>query len=328
MLRIDWGTVGRIVKRVCDDDLDPGRLNNLFDIGIDEVSWKRQHYVTLVADQRLLRDGAHLPASSTLRRVLITESAPADLPLLWHRPPSGRLNFGDELSSAIVGRILGREVSLAQPPERKLLAVGSILHFARDSDVIWGAGINGKHLDPSDYHFTTLDVRAVRGPLTRGFLARLGIPAPKLYGDPALLVAYLFDEISVTPHERVIFIPHASQLSVRTPHEVPVVAPTRSWQSVIESIASSSLVVASALHGIVVAESFGVPARFVRAADAEPLFKYADYYLGTGRADFQYARTVSEAIRLGGERPPRVNLQALLDSFPFDEFAAPVSRPG
>ena len=51
MLRVDWDTVGRIVKRVCDDELDPGRLDGLFDIGIDEVSWKRQHnYLTLVAD--------------------------------------------------------------------------------------------------------------------------------------------------------------------------------------------------------------------------------------------------------------------------------------
>jgi transposase len=53
MLRIDWGTVGRIIKRVCADELDLGRLNDLFDIGIDEVSWKRQHnYLTLVADHR------------------------------------------------------------------------------------------------------------------------------------------------------------------------------------------------------------------------------------------------------------------------------------
>ena len=53
MLRIDWDTVGRIVKRVCDDELDPDRLNGLFDIGIDEVSWKKQHnYLTLVADHQ------------------------------------------------------------------------------------------------------------------------------------------------------------------------------------------------------------------------------------------------------------------------------------
>ena len=43
VLRIDWGTVGRIIKRVCDDELDADRLNDLYDIGIDEVSWKRQH---------------------------------------------------------------------------------------------------------------------------------------------------------------------------------------------------------------------------------------------------------------------------------------------
>jgi transposase len=53
MLRIDWDTVGRIIKRVCDDELDPDRLNDLFDIGIDEVSWKRQHnYLSLIADHR------------------------------------------------------------------------------------------------------------------------------------------------------------------------------------------------------------------------------------------------------------------------------------
>lgn len=51
MLRIDWDTVGRIITRVCADELDPDRLENLFEIGVDEVSWKRQHnYLTLVAD--------------------------------------------------------------------------------------------------------------------------------------------------------------------------------------------------------------------------------------------------------------------------------------
>lgn len=53
VLRIDWDTVGRIIKRVCADELDPDRLEQLYDIGIDEVSWRRQHsYLTLVADHR------------------------------------------------------------------------------------------------------------------------------------------------------------------------------------------------------------------------------------------------------------------------------------
>jgi transposase len=51
LVRIDWDTVGRIIARVCAEELDPDRLHNLFEIGIDEVSWRKQHrYLTLVAD--------------------------------------------------------------------------------------------------------------------------------------------------------------------------------------------------------------------------------------------------------------------------------------
>jgi len=53
LLRIDWDTVGRIITRVCADELDPDRIAELYDIGVDEVSWKRQHnYLTLIADHR------------------------------------------------------------------------------------------------------------------------------------------------------------------------------------------------------------------------------------------------------------------------------------
>ncbi len=51
LVRIHWRTVGRIIERVCADELDPDRLNDLFEIGIDEVSWRKGHrYLTLVTD--------------------------------------------------------------------------------------------------------------------------------------------------------------------------------------------------------------------------------------------------------------------------------------
>ncbi|MGH3659505.1 MAG: transposase, partial [Micromonosporaceae bacterium] len=53
LMRIDWDTVGRICERVVADGLDPDRLDGLVEIGVDEVSWKRQHnYLTLVTDHR------------------------------------------------------------------------------------------------------------------------------------------------------------------------------------------------------------------------------------------------------------------------------------
>jgi transposase len=53
LVRVDWDTVGRIIMRVMADRLDPGRLNGLFEIGVDEVSWRRRHnYLTLVSNHQ------------------------------------------------------------------------------------------------------------------------------------------------------------------------------------------------------------------------------------------------------------------------------------
>ena len=53
LARIDWETVGRIITRVMHDGLDPGRLGALFEVGVDEVSWRKRHkYLTLVSDHR------------------------------------------------------------------------------------------------------------------------------------------------------------------------------------------------------------------------------------------------------------------------------------
>ena len=51
LVRIDWDTVGRIIERVMATGLDPERLENLFCIGVDEVSWRKGHsYITLISN--------------------------------------------------------------------------------------------------------------------------------------------------------------------------------------------------------------------------------------------------------------------------------------
>jgi len=53
LARIDWQTVGRIISRVADEQLDDRRLDDLFEIGIDEIAWRGGHrYLTLVTDHR------------------------------------------------------------------------------------------------------------------------------------------------------------------------------------------------------------------------------------------------------------------------------------
>lgn len=53
LVRVDWDTTGRIIERVMADGLDPKRLDGLFVVGVDEVSWRKGHsYLTLVSDHR------------------------------------------------------------------------------------------------------------------------------------------------------------------------------------------------------------------------------------------------------------------------------------
>ena len=53
LVRIDWQTVGRIIERVGEESLCEERLSELFEISIDEVSWRKGHrYLTLVGDHR------------------------------------------------------------------------------------------------------------------------------------------------------------------------------------------------------------------------------------------------------------------------------------
>lgn len=50
-LRIAWRTVGTIAARVATDELNPQRLVGLVDIGVDELSWKKNHhYLTLISN--------------------------------------------------------------------------------------------------------------------------------------------------------------------------------------------------------------------------------------------------------------------------------------
>ena len=53
LTRIDWATIGRVIERVGEELIDTDHLNDLFEISIDEVAWRKGHrYLTLVGDHR------------------------------------------------------------------------------------------------------------------------------------------------------------------------------------------------------------------------------------------------------------------------------------
>lgn len=247
------------------------------------------------------------------------------LPLYYYQDPRF-VNFGDYLSLKIVERILDGPVKVskkrAPPGQRKFLALGSLLFAANDHDVVWGSGTNDKRSEKSDYNFTTLDVRAVRGPLTRQFLMdTYGIACPEIYGDPGLLVPYLFPEFqrSENPTYDYIVVVHYNDFAqIPKDPDGHVVYATEPWDQVIQKILDSHFVISSSLHGVIVAEAFGIPARLLRVNEKEPLIKFKDYYYGTQRFDFQFATSIEEALLMGGEPPFQCDLEQLYDAFPFE----------
>jgi pyruvyltransferase len=240
-------------------------------------------------------------------------------------------NFGDLLGPVLVRKLV-EELALPVGPtvRTRLLAVGSIIQFGHDSDVVWGAGINGK-VDPATYHPGKIDVRATRGPLTAELLReRFGLSVPDTYGDPGLLLPTLFphlQDLTATKRYDLTVIPNLNDVRF-TRRNNTVVSPRQDLWTVVERIAQSRLVVGSSLHAIIVAEALGIPARAVGSV-RENTFKYDDYFLGTGRdPGGMLAADVNDAVRRGGAPGPKFAAADLLAAFPVDCWDRSAAEPG
>jgi pyruvyltransferase len=254
------------------------------------------------------------------------------LPVFYWRPDEETygitVNFGDALFPPIVERIVKRPVELVDEnyPGPKLIAGGSALHCARDGDVLWGAGLRTEEDFKSHPRFRHLRVAAVRGPITRNFLlSRYPFDVPEVFGDPAILLPELFPEWSRrTVKGRIGVIPHFSNRHeyMSRSEDLVVIPPNQEPQRIVPEILTCELVIAGSLHGLIVAEAFGIPARWLNSSRTEPELKYYDYYQGTDRYPHP-VKTVSDAVDLGGEPAPRsLDRDRLLESFPRDVMRA------
>lgn len=264
-----------------------------------------------------------------LRKLNILPEAPAKHKLTFNhvdffywRPINGSINFGDHLSLVIVTKILADKGFLLEeetPKTVRLIALGSVLHFAEDHNTIWGTGFNGK-VSLEEHTYNTLDVRAVRGPLTRDFLVQRGIETPEIYGDPALLIPHIFPgKFQKNPKKPYVIVPNLHDLKIAQEQGWKnIVSPLNSWNRCINEILEAEFVIASSLHGLIIAEAYGIPARYIRLSEEENLFKYNDYMMGTGRGEIEFASTIDEALEMKGMAPVQFDHQKLLNAFPFD----------
>lgn len=221
------------------------------------------------------------------------------------------VNFGDALSRIVVEKLSGRKVVFASEPP-KLLAVGSVFFQARAGDTVWGSGLLSQAIPPQlpkDIHIT-----AVRGPLTREALLKHQIFCPAIFGDPALLLPRLLN-LKPNPQRDWGLIPHietADQYGAYQEHIIDVRWPP---MRVIEEILKCKLVISASLHGIIVAEAYGIPAIWLDSPNHH--FKYKDYYLSTNR-HMRPEATVEAALAAAPPAPFKpLDTAPLLKAFPY-----------
>jgi len=235
-------------------------------------------------------------------------------------------NFGDTLSPFVVSRLAGRPVVYATDPV-KLMALGSIFFALQDGDVVWGAGLARREHVAYAAGARDVTYRAVRGPATARLLHARGIECTVPFGDPAILLPLLVENDIVQRHE-IGVVPHWSHVpaferAIRDPG-VKVIDVCDPFDEVARAILSCGLVLSTSLHGVIFAESYGIPALqvFYGGHPRGDSTKYVDYFESTDRD--LHARSisrVSDILRLAPEagrvRAPRFTREALLAAFPY-----------
>lgn len=241
------------------------------------------------------------------------------------------INLGDYLSKIVVNWMLKNkglslETCIGTKDKRNLYAIGSVLLMGYQNATVWGTGLP---FEPSLlrglFHtrlIRSLDVRAVRGPYTRKALTKLGHKCPGVYGDPVVLMPMIYAQTTTNKTHDYTIIPHFSTYAetVATKTEDFVLSMhTTNYKSVIDSICRSRVVISSSLHGIILAESYGVSAIFYQDRPDRFNFKYYDWYESTGRRA-SIAHSVEEAKRMLPMVLPSLTIMRknLLETFPYD----------
>lgn len=243
--------------------------------------------------RRLSRSGAHdgYRRSRTFRldleqRAVEMGLTPEQRPALWWMEQPYPGNLGDILNPYIVERLSGIPPRFV-PKGDGILAIGSVIKFAREGTHVWGAGTPRMTdtLSPkATYH-------AVRGPLTRRLVLESGGHAPQIYGDPAMLLPII--RPAAQKRHRLGLIRHYTHaaLPLQVSGDVVEIGLDRVGYSDIEDfldeLTSCEAIISTSLHGLIIAHAYGIPTRraVFSASDTQipgDGTKFSDHYAAFG----------------------------------------------
>ena len=198
----------------------------------------------------------------------------------WKAKP----NFGDLLTPLLLKKFTGLSSEWVEPENAELIMVGSILeHFSQSwSGVIAGAG---KLHEKTVLSFPNATILALRGPLTAKGIK--GLNKNVVLADPALLADEL---VTITDKKYDLgIVPHWTDTTLEydprfTKYKPKIIRVSDDPLKVIREIGQCKKIVSSSLHGIILADAFGIPRRIeisprvlTHAHQEGGMFKWFDY---------------------------------------------------
>jgi len=225
------------------------------------------------------------------------------VPLIyWPNTP----NFGDLLSPWLfekltdcgIAQVQTRPTSANGPirllqklTERGPLAkphyvgIGSIMSRVRDNSVVWGTGAFGT--EQSRQLNKRAQYHTVRGPLSRQLLKNRGLDIPEVYGDPALLTPLFFDAPEKKTHEIGLVLRWSEFDWIKAPvgPGVKIIdLGSSDVEETLTQILSCNRIVTSSLHGLIIADTYGIPNAFLASNTPKGgIFKYLDYFASVNK---------------------------------------------
>jgi len=240
----------------------------------------------------------------------------------------GKPNLGDAISPIVVEYMLGlKNLSLTKTVDntKHLYAIGSVITAGIQNCTVWGSGILYTTLG---YRLKNrkLDIRSVRGPMTRMVLIEYGYDVPEIYGDPAIFMPEIYFPHNIKKQYKYGIVSHKNgskhldDLSLLDNDYKLIDIKTNDYKVFINDLLSVEYVISTSLHGIILAESYGISAILVQPEFS--LFKYYDWYCGTGRAKFPMLQSLKELkttdfLSVPDLKELRDNLR---NTFPYDLF--------
>lgn len=238
-------------------------------------------------------------------------------------------NFGDALTPYLIEKMSGKAAVYTRPSRDVIvyMATGSMLDDDITNTIVWGCGIAWAH----DIIREPKEFRAVRGPISRRRVIECGLKCPDVVGDPALLMPSLYNP-QRTQEYKIGVIPHYIDLPKAVKHygnqsDTLVINILDPIEKVIDQVVNCDKILSSSLHGLVVAQAYQKPNRWVQFSDdvIGDGTKFYDFMLSVGMNPYAPIN-LRDPIDIHGimkrvnYSDSKIDLKRLLDACPFNDL--------